>query len=343
MTKTVLLTIFSVFILLAGTSMAFDLFSQAEALKGQGVPSSQYGSATKGVVCGDRLCSEVEKEQPKKEVKSEEPKKTEEIKTEKKEAEKEKIAEKEAAAKQRYDEVTLPPRTIVTKTITSKQDPGVGHEGHQLAIIFPPSDKVYRGMLTYTASEPVQLVALHGPLGPGEDNGQPTWSPDGSIKFALTFIPRNEAAGTWHFAGNAIAVHTMNTEPFTISYTAAYRERALSDVVKSETITSAQDPGLGHEGHQLAVLLPPRERAYFGTLGFAASENVELVALHGPLQPGQEKGQPTWSPDGKTIFGLTFLERNASSGTWQFSGNAIAVHTKNTEPFIVSYSVATGQ
>ena len=358
MTKTILLTIFSAFILFAGTSMVFEILPQADALKGQGVPTNQYGSATKGIVCGDRLCSEVkaeEKAKPKTETKKPEERKMkeeakvqaspkkEEVKTEKKETEQQKIEDKKMAEKQRYDELSLPPRSIVTNTITSMQDPGLGHESHQLAIIFPPSENVYRGMLTYVATEPVQLVALHGPLAPGEAMGQKTWTPDGETMYALTFIPRNEAAGTWHFAGNAIAVHTMNEEPFTISYTAAYRERALSDVVKSETVTSSQDPGMGHEEHQLAILLPPRDRAYFGTLGFSASENVELVALHGPLLPGQGKGQPTWTPDGETFYGLTFIDKDISSGTWQFAGNAIAVHTMNPTPFTISYSVATGQ
>ena len=38
-------------------TFAFTDF-EADAAKGKGVPSSQYGSATKGIVCGDRLCSE---------------------------------------------------------------------------------------------------------------------------------------------------------------------------------------------------------------------------------------------------------------------------------------------
>lgn len=59
-----------------------------------------------------------------------------------------------------------------TGTITSIQDPGVGHESHQLAIILPPISNVYKGILTYDASENIQLVALHGPLAPGEDVGQ---------------------------------------------------------------------------------------------------------------------------------------------------------------------------
>jgi len=105
-----------------------------------------------------------------------------------------------------------------TGTISSMVDPGVGHETHQLAIILPPSDDVYKGILTYSASEPIQLVALHGPLAEGEDNGQPIWTPDGETKFALTFVDPETSMGTWAFAGNALAVHTMNEEQFTVSY-----------------------------------------------------------------------------------------------------------------------------
>jgi len=107
---------------------------------------------------------------------------------------------------------------ITTATISSIQDPGVGHETHQLAIILPPSEDTYHGVLTYSASEPIQLVALHGPLAEGEDNGQPIWTPDGETKFALTFVDPETSMGTWTFAGNALAVHTMNEAQFTVSY-----------------------------------------------------------------------------------------------------------------------------
>ena len=105
-----------------------------------------------------------------------------------------------------------------TGTLTSVQDPGVGHESHQIAIILAPSSKTYKGILTYDASENIQLVALHGPLAPGEDAGQKTWTPDGKTKFALTFVDPENSMGTWIFSGNALAVHTKNTNPFTVSY-----------------------------------------------------------------------------------------------------------------------------
>ena len=332
---------FTISVLMVG-AVSGPLVQSADALKGQGVSSSKYGSATKDIVCGDKLCSEIEKETPKK--KTEAPKKKEAEKIEKKQSEQKKIKEKEMTAQLKYDETALPPRTIKTGTITSAQDPGQGHENHQLAVILAPSDKVYRGMLTFASSEEVQLVALHGPLQEGEDKGQAIWTPDGKTKYAMTFVPLNAKAGTWQFAGNALAVHTMNEEPFTVSYSVAYRERALSDTVKSETITSVQDPGQGHENHQLAIILPPRPYAYFGTLGFSASENVQLVALHGPLQPGQSShGQAIWSPDGESFYALSFVNKEQSMGTWQFTGNAVALHTMNDTPFTVSYSVATGQ
>ena len=105
-----------------------------------------------------------------------------------------------------------------TGTMQSMLDPGMGHETHQLAIILPPSENTYSGLLTYSASEPIQLVALHGPLADGEDMGQAIWTTDGETKFALTFVDPETNMGMWAFAGNALAVHTMNEEQFTVSY-----------------------------------------------------------------------------------------------------------------------------
>ena len=109
----------------------------------------------------------------------------------------------------------------------------------------------------------------------------------------------------------------------------------------SGTIQSDQDPGMGHEEHQLAVLLPPRDRPYTGLLTYSASENVQLVALHGPLPEGKVKGQPYWTPDDKTNFALTLVDQQNKMGTWMFTGNALAAHTFNTEPFAITYSIVT--
>jgi len=230
-----------------------------------------------------------------------------------------------------------------TGILTSVVDPAIGHEEHQLTVILPPSENIYKGILSYAASEPIQLVALHGPLAPGEDAGQKIWSPDGETKFALTFIDPNTSMGSWLFTGNALAVHTMNQDEFTVSYSVSYMEKEMSDTVTTATMTSIQDPGVGHETHQLAIILPPSENTYGGLLTYAASEPIQLVALHGPLAEGEDNGQAIWTPDGETKFALTFVDNESAMGTWAFAGNALAVHTMNEEQFTISYSVVAGQ
>ena len=105
-----------------------------------------------------------------------------------------------------------------------------------------------------------------------------------------------------------------------------------------ERATSEQDPGIGHESHQLAVLLAPSENTYSGTLLYDASENIQLVTLRGPIG-ADEKPAKTWTPDGETIFELTFVDPKNAKGEWEFSGNALAVHTMNTNTFVVDYKI----
>ena len=223
---------------------------------------------------------------------------------------------------------------------TSDIDPGVGHETHQLAILLAPSDKVYSGTLKYDASENIQLVTLHGPLADGEDKGQAIWTPDGETKFALTFVDHKSAKGTWEFSGNALAVHTMNTEPFIVDYKVDYTEKQMSDTVMTGTTMSMTDPGVGHESHQLAILLAPSSDVYSGILSYSASENIQLVTLRGPIGADERPPAATWTPDGETIFELTFVDPKNAMGSWEFSGNALAVHTMHTNQFTVSYSVS---
>ena len=223
--------------------------------------------------------------------------------------------------------------------MTSTQHPGIGHESHQSVMILPLSEKVYSGTLHYDASEPIQLITLHGPLKDGEDKGQATWTPDGVTKYALTFVNPDNAQGDWTFAGNALAVHTKKTEPFTVDYMVEYEEKAISDGVITGTIQSVQDPGIGHESHQLAVIFAPTSELYSGILSYSASENIQLVALRGPIGP-DEHLEKTWTADGKTIFEMIFVDPANKMGSWEFSGNTIALHTKNTTAFTVSYSVS---
>ena len=339
MTKTILSILFISAILITGAIAAsVDLTQFAEAAKGKGVPLLRVGSSG-SVVCGDRLCSEVGAEP----VRPSEP----EVEAE---AEEEIVVELEEEitieeAETVEETMAMKPHGWITATgtIQSMQDPGLGHESHQLAILLPPSDKIYKGIVSYDASEPIQLIALHGPLAEGEDTGQPIWELDDGTKFALTFIDPETSMGSWLFTGNALAVHTMNEEQFTVSYSVSYLEKEMSDTVITGTLNSMIDPGIGHEEHSIIIILPPSEMTYSGILTYAASEPIQLIALHGPLAEGEDTGQAIWELDDGTKFGLTFVDSESNMGTWVFAGNALAVHTMNPDGVTVSYSVVAGQ
>ncbi|HSD05554.1 MAG TPA: hypothetical protein VLB45_07395 [Nitrosopumilaceae archaeon] len=107
----------------------------------------------------------------------------------------------------------------------------------------------------------------------------------------------------------------------------------------TQTLTSMQDPGQGHESHQLAIILSPNKGSlYDGSLTYAASEPVQIVILH-EINKDDAKGQPTWTVDGDTIFGLTLVDPGTSSGSYEFTGAAVALHTKNTNKFTATVSV----
>ena len=337
MTKTTLLAIFTVAVLLTGTvASPLGLLGSADALKSKGNSASAINS---NKVCGDRLCSE-----PTKEVKTE-AKKKEEIKKEKKteSAEKAKEVPKKDEKSETMEQAKKTASLKVPKTIsgivTSVQDPGQGHESHQLAVILPPIENTYRGYITYSASENVQLVALHGPLKAGNAKSQAIWTTDGKTKFGLTFVDKETSSGVWQFTGNAVALHTKNTEPFTVTYSVTYTEYdATNEKVIRGTTTSSQDPGIGHETHQLAVLLAPNEKSYSGHITYDASKPVQIVTLLGPMNKGELAGMPYWTPDDKTFYALVLVPAK-SAGSTMFSGNALALHTMNQEPFTVSYSI----
>ena len=322
MTKTILSVLFLTSILLtASFAVSMNLFGNADAW--------QNGPSRK--VCGDQLCSKVNAKPP----------------VVKPNATETETPTEPTTPTETPTEPVMPEKThswnIVTDTITSVQDPGQGHNTHQLAIILPPSNQTYSGVLTYSASTPVQLVVLHGPLAEGEDDGQAIWTADGKTKYAMTFIDPKAPAGSWNFAGNALAVHTKTPAKFNVSYSVKYMEYAPSETVVTSTITSTQDPGQGHEAHQLAVILPQSEKPYSGVLTYSASQPVQLVALHGPLAEGEDVGQAIWTIDGKTKYALTLIDPKTSVGSWEFAGNALAIHTANMEPFTVSYSVVAKQ
>ena len=115
----------------------------------------------------------------------------------------------------------------VQGTTQSVQDPLPGHESHQVVIAAPLRDdgKIYSGIASFTSSQPVEVVILHKynlasnssvigePLNTSVDDGKFA----ASVMKQFTESPFN--AGSFVFAGNALAFHNLEGKPFVITYT----------------------------------------------------------------------------------------------------------------------------
>ena len=107
----------------------------------------------------------------------------------------------------------------------------------------------------------------------------------------------------------------------------------------TQTISSSQDPGQGHENHQFALVLSPNKGTmYDGSMTYTASKPVQLFVLH-EITNQDSKGQPTWTVDGKTIYGLSLIDPNSNTGSFEFTGAAVALHSSNAEQFTATVSV----
>lgn len=134
-------------------------------------------------------------------------------------------------------------------TVTSKQDPLPGHEAHQLALILPPRDDgaIYQGTLSYTASKPAEVVILQNFA--NETEVDPTFgaiatAPLGEGTVAISLLtpqygPIN--AASLPFAGNALALHTLDGDPFAATYT------VTGDVQQAQTFNEITPPALAEE------------------------------------------------------------------------------------------------
>ncbi len=105
----------------------------------------------------------------------------------------------------------------------------------------------------------------------------------------------------------------------------------------TQTVTSSQDPGQEHSD-QLALVLSPNEGTiYDGSMTFTSSEPVQVMVLH-EITPQESRGQPTWTVDGRTIYGLSLTDL-MDSGSSEFTGAALALHSPSSNEFTVTLSV----
>jgi hypothetical protein len=120
---------------------------------------------------------------------------------------------------------------VVQNTSASKQDPVPGHAAHQLVLVAPPRQdgKVWAGVVTFTASKPVEVVVLHPynkPQTANQTTGEPLNAPNPFApgkNIAITLMTKQTDrpifSGSLPFAGTALAFHTTNGEPFVVTYT----------------------------------------------------------------------------------------------------------------------------
>jgi hypothetical protein len=120
------------------------------------------------------------------------------------------------------------------------------------------------------------------------------------------------------------------------------------------TVSSFQDPLKGHESHQVAVILPPRDdqAIYSGVISFIASKPVEVVTLHDytlgnmsiPDKFGVVMKAPTpWRQGGEVATAMMALNYPKDTPTFSanvpFAGNALGLHTTNGDKFVATYTV----
>jgi len=107
----------------------------------------------------------------------------------------------------------------------------------------------------------------------------------------------------------------------------------------TQTLTSSQDPGQGHDSEQMAIILSPNNGTlYSGSLTYTASEPVQIVILH-QIDKADAKGQPTWTVDSNTIFAETVVDLGTNAGSYAFTGAAVGLHSTNSAAFTTTVSV----
>jgi hypothetical protein len=160
-------------------------------------------------------------------------------------------------------------RTVQVGTVTSSPVPLPGLEGEQRATILPlrQGGSIYSGVLTYTASEPVNVVILNvqnlneterailnataedGELGP-----LLTAQLDNETSLALTVITPQYGdspapSASIPFAGNAVWLHTAEDTPFSATYavSAQTQQAETMNNISNLTATAEADDAAADE------------------------------------------------------------------------------------------------
>ena len=154
-------------------------------------------------------------------------------------------------------------RIVRTGTVVSTQDPLPGHETHQAATILPlrQDGSVYSGVITYTASAPVEVVipmvqtlneteqSLLNVTDDEDGFGTLLTSPlDNQTSIAIHIItpPYGDTpipSASIPFTGNALWLHTIDGTPFVANYavSAQVLPAESQNVISNVTIGAAAE------------------------------------------------------------------------------------------------------
>ena len=152
-----------------------------------------------------------------------------------------------------------------TQTLTSSQDPGLGDSNEQLAMILLPNNgTLYAGTLTYTASEPVQVVILHQ-IDKSDSKGQPVWTVDNNTIYAETIINSDSNGGTLDFTGSAIGLHSINSTQFTVTASLDGWIRGTTPEFLQNNTQVISENNLKSSRAEISVKIPMHKGLYNGS------------------------------------------------------------------------------
>lgn len=152
-----------------------------------------------------------------------------------------------------------------TETVTSSQDPGQGHEGHQLAMVLSPSvGTIYDGSMTFASSEPVQAAVLHE-IGPDDAGGQPVWTVDGDTIYGFSLVGPPSGSGSLEFTGAALGLHLSGPEEFTATVSIdAWIRGQPTEVIMQKMEPQKEEPSLLLSQANVAATIPMHGGLYEG-------------------------------------------------------------------------------
>ena len=100
--------------------------------------------------------------------------------------------------------------------------------------------KVWVGVVTWRSSKPVEVLVFQGynsSVTSDASHGQPLTAPVDNGQMAISLIKTSIgtpiASGSYPFAGNGLAFHTLGGDKFTITYTVSVTARELSSSIPS--------------------------------------------------------------------------------------------------------------